>query len=228
MKKSKRKKRSHAWLLEHIQDPYVKQAQKDGYRSRAAYKLEEIDAHFGLIRPGQLIVDLGSTPGAWSQYLLRRLRSFTSPSSPESVLQKKPHLFAVDLLPMMPLEGIHFIQGDFGEESTLQALQAALPKTQIDVILSDMAPDLTGIASSDSAKVEELVDLVLAFCVAHLHPNGSLVIKLFHGSGYSQCVQKIKAHFLRVKAIKPKASRSGSAETFVVALQRKTPRIASN
>ncbi len=221
MKKSKRKKRSHAWLLEHIQDPYVKQAQKEGYRSRAAYKLEEIDAHFGLIRPGQLIVDLGSTPGAWSQYILRRLRQLNNSPLSESELQKKPHLFAVDLLPMTPLEGIHFIQGDFGQEVTLQALQRVLPKPQIDLILSDMAPDLTGIASSDSAKVEELVDLVLDFCVDHLHPNGSLVIKLFHGSGYSQCVEKIKAHFLRVKAIKPKASRPGSAETFVVALQRK-------
>jgi 23S rRNA (uridine2552-2'-O)-methyltransferase len=214
---SKSKKVNKAWLNDHVNDPYVKQAQKDGYRARAAYKLKEIDETLGLIRPGACVVDLGSAPGAWSQYVRRRL-------SPEGAAagQLNGVIVAMDILPMEPIEGVQFIQGDFREDSTLLALQEALgPRSgasAVDVVVSDMAPNLSGIGSVDAARVAHLIELAVDFAQAHLKPEGALVVKLFHGSGYSELVQLFRQSFRFVKAIKPKASRDKSSETFLVGL----------
>ena len=196
------KKVNKAWLNDHVNDPYVKLAQREGYRARAAYKLKEIDEALGLIRPGCVVVDLGSAPGAWSQYLRRKLGAGGA-------------IVALDVLPMEPVDGVHFLQGDFREESTLARLHAALAGRRADVVVSDMAPNLSGIAASDAARIAHLVELAVDFACAHLKPEGALVAKLFHGSGYSQLVKLFKERFRVVKPIKPKASRDRSAETFL-------------
>lgn len=215
--KTKSKKVNKAWLNDHVYDPYVQAAQKDGYRARAAYKLKEIDETFKLIKPGHLVVDLGSTPGAWSQYVRRRL-------SPDGAATGtlNGHIVALDLLPMAPIEGVHFIQGDFREDAVLLELQAVLDRVQagrkVDVVVSDMAPNLSGIASADSARVAHLIELAVDFAVNHLKSEGALVVKLFHGGGYDALVALFKANFRVVKAIKPKASRDKSSETFLVGM----------
>ena len=215
--KTKSKKVNKAWLNDHVYDPYVQAAQKDGYRARAAYKLKEIDETFKLIKPGHLVVDLGSTPGAWSQYVRRRL-------SPDGAATGtlNGHIVALDLLPMTPIEGVHFIQGDFREDTVLHELQAVLDRVQagrkVDVVVSDMAPNLSGIASADSARVAHLIELAVDFAVNHLKAEGALVVKSFHGSGYDALVALFKANFRVVKAIKPKASRDKSSETFLVGM----------
>ena len=215
--KTKSKKVNKAWLNDHVYDPYVQAAQKDGYRARAAYKLKEIDETFKLIKPGHLVVDLGSTPGAWSQYLRRRL-------SPDGAATGtlNGHIVALDLLPMTPIEGVHFIQGDFREDAVLGELQAVLDRVQagrkVDVVVSDMAPNLSGIASADSARVAHLIELAVDCAVNHLKAEGALVVKLFHGGGYDALVALFKANFRVVKAIKPKASRDKSSETFLVGM----------
>jgi 23S rRNA (uridine2552-2'-O)-methyltransferase len=208
---TKSKKVNKAWLNDHVNDPYVKMAQKEGYRARAAYKLKEIDEQLGLIRPGQVIVDLGSSPGAWSQYARRRL----SPQG-AAVGELDGTLIGLDILPMEPIEGVTFLQGDFREDAVLAQLQAALDGRQVDVVISDMAPNLSGIASADSARISHLVELAVAFSQAHLKPQGALVVKVFHGSGYSQLAKLFKDTFVQVKPIKPKASRDKSSETFLV------------
>ena len=215
--KTKSKKVNKAWLNDHVYDPYVQAAQKDGYRARAAYKLKEIDETFKLIKPGHLVVDLGSTPGAWSQYVRRRL-------SPDGAATGtlNGHIVALDLLPMAPIEGVHFIQGDFREDAVLLELQAVLDRVQagrkVDVVVSDMAPNLSGIASADSARVAHLIELAVDFAVNHLKSEGALVVKLFHGGGYDALVALFKTNFRVVKAIKPKASRDKSSETFLVGM----------
>lgn len=207
------KKVNKAWLNQHVNDTYVKLAQKEGYRARAAYKLKEIDEALGLIRPGDRVVDLGSAPGAWSQYLRRRLAGAGLAAGAGAIL-------AVDLLPMDPIEGVTFIQGDFREESVLaqleQALQTSGAERLLDLVVSDMAPNLSGIDNVDSARMVHLVELALEFAGAHLKPGGALVAKAFHGGGYDELVRAFKARFTVVKKIKPKASRSQSAETFLV------------
>jgi 23S rRNA (uridine2552-2'-O)-methyltransferase len=208
---TKSKKVNKAWLNDHINDPYVKMAQKDGYRARAAYKLKEIDEALRLFKPGQVVVDLGSTPGAWSQYL----RRIFAPAG-AAVGELNGTIIALDVLPMDPIEGIAFIQGDFREEAVAAELSALLGGRPVDVVVSDMAPNLSGVAASDSARISHLVELALEFSLAHLKPQGALVVKCFHGSGYSQLVKLFKAHFRVVKPIKPKASRDKSAETFLV------------
>jgi 23S rRNA (uridine2552-2'-O)-methyltransferase len=208
---TKSKKVNKAWLNDHINDPYVKLAQKDGYRARAAYKLKEIDETLRLIHPGQVVVDLGSVPGAWSQYLRRR---FAPTGAAVGALNGT--LIALDILEMEPIEGVAFIQGDFREDAVAQALTDMLAGKPVDVVLSDMAPNLSGIESSDAARVAHLVELALDFAVRHLRPEGALVVKTFHGSGYSQLVKLFKDTFRVVKPIKPKASRDKSAETFLV------------
>jgi 23S rRNA (uridine2552-2'-O)-methyltransferase len=202
---------NRAWLHEHVTDPYVRLARKEGYRARAAYKLAEIDAALHLVRSGQTIVDLGSAPGAWSQYLRRRL---APQGAAAGALDGT--IVALDLLPMEPVEGVAFVLGDFREEPTLRQLEAALAGRQVDLVLSDMAPNLSGVAASDAARMADLVELALQFALAHLGPEGALVCKVFHGSGYSQLVEAFKRNFRTVKAIKPKASRDRSAETFLV------------
>lgn len=213
----KGKKVNRAWLHEHLTDPYVKRARQEGYRARAAYKLQEIDDALGLIRPGQLIVDLGASPGAWSQYLRRRLapRGAAAGALDGTVI-------ALDILPMEPIEGIQVIQGDFREESVLRELEALLAGRPVDVVVSDMAPNLSGVAAADAARISHLVELALEFSCRHLGPGGALVCKVFHGSGYSQLVKLFKESFRVTRTIKPKASRDRSSETFLVGIGPRT------
>lgn len=208
------KKVNKAWLNEHVNDPYVRQAQKDGFRARAAYKLKEIDESLGLVKPGMAIVDLGSTPGAWSQYLRRRL----SPQG-AAVGELDGAIIALDLLPMEPVEGVQFIQGDFREPEVLASLQAALAArgiAKLDLVVSDMAPNLSGIADTDAARIELLIELAVDFAREHLKREGALVVKLFHGGAYEPAVALFRRTFRVVKPFKPKASRDKSAETFLV------------
>ncbi len=210
------KKVNKAWLNEHVNDPYVRQAQREGYRARAAYKLKEIDETLGLIKPGMAVVDLGSAPGAWSQYLRRRL-------SPQGAAagQLNGTIVALDLLLMEPVEGVQFIQGDFREPEVLAALEAALAErgvAQLDVVVSDMAPNLSGVADADAARIELLIELAVDFARAHLKRDGALVVKLFHGGAYEPMVALFRQTFRVVKPIKPKASRDKSSETFLVGL----------
>ncbi|MBS0428273.1 MAG: RlmE family RNA methyltransferase [Proteobacteria bacterium] len=207
------KKVNKAWLHDHVNDPYVKQAQKDGYRARAAYKLKEIDEALGLIKPGQVVVDLGSTPGAWSQYVRRRL-------APEGAAAGTLDgaIVSLDILPMEPIEGVTFLHGDFREAEVLVRLEAAVGGRPVDVVVSDMAPNLSGIGSSDAARISHLVELAVDFAVQHLHTEGALVAKVFHGAGYDELVRLFRANFRVVKPFKPKASRDRSSETFLVGI----------
>lgn len=207
------KKVNKAWLHDHINDPYVKLANREGYRARAAYKLKEIDETLGLIKPGYLVVDLGCTPGAWSQYVRRRL----SPTG-AAVGELNGTIIGLDLLPMEPIEGVTFIQGDFREADVLTQLEAALQGRQADLVVSDMAPNLSGIASADAARIELLIELAIEFAQNHMKPQGALVAKVFHGGSYNDVVQHFKAAFDVVKPLKPKASRDRSSETFLVGL----------
>ena len=214
---SKGKKVNKAWLHDHINDPYVKLAHREGYRARAAYKLKEIDETLGLIKPGQLVVDLGCTPGAWSQYVRRRM----SPSG-AAVGDLNGTIIALDLLPMDPIEGVTFIQGDFREADVLERLTEALQGRQADIVVSDMAPNLSGISSADAARIEYLVELAIEFAQNHMKPQGALVAKVFHGGSYNEVVQHFKAAFEVVKPFKPKASRDRSSETFLIGLGLKS------
>lgn len=206
-----------AWLHDHINDPYVKLAQREGYRARAAYKLKEIDESLGLIKPGSLVVDLGSTPGAWSQYARRKM----SPSG-AAVGTLNGQIVALDLLAMEPIEGVVFIQGDFREAVVLQVLEQTLASggagKKLDLVMSDMAPNLSGIESADAARISDLVELAVDFSIQHLKSDGALVVKLFHGGAYDPMVKLFKETFSVVKRVKPKASRPGSSETFLVGL----------
>ena len=211
--KTQSKKVNKAWLNDHVNDTYVKLAQKEGYRARAAYKLKEIDEQLGLIKPGYTVVDLGSTPGAWSQYLRRRL----SPSG-AAAGQLNGAIIALDILPMEPIEGVTYLNGDFREPEVLERLEHALDGRVVDVVVSDMAPNLSGIESADAARIAHLVELAVDFACNHLKPEGALVVKLFHGSGYSDLVTLFKQTFKVVKPLKPKASRDKSSETFLVGM----------
>lgn len=214
--KTQSKKVNKAWLNQHVNDPYVKLAGKEGYRARAAYKLKEIDEQFGLIRPGQVVVDLGSAPGAWSQYLRRRL----SPNG-AAVGELQGTIVALDMLPMEAVEGVHFIQGDFREAEVLQALEGALSErgvNKVDVVVSDMAPNLSGIGDTDAARIADLIELAVDFSRQWLRPEGALVVKLFHGGAYEPMVALFRQTFRVVKPVKPKASRDKSSETFLVGI----------
>jgi 23S rRNA (uridine2552-2'-O)-methyltransferase len=219
-------------------------AAKDGYRARAAYKLKEIDETLKLLKPGHVIVDLGSTPGAWSQYARRKMApkdTVTGTGGGAAVGELNGVIIALDILPMASIEGVHFIQGDFTTDAVLEQLLSKIEQTTliphaesagndvkkdltardirvVDTVISDMAPNLSGVASSDSARVAELVELAVNFAQLTLKPEGALVVKLFHGSGYSQLVEMFKKTFKVVKPIKPKASRDKSAETFLVGM----------
>ncbi len=216
--KTKSKKVNKAWLNDHVNDTYVKLAHKEGYRARAAYKLKEIDETLGLIKPGQHVVDLGSAPGAWSQYVRRRL----SPQG-AAVGALNGSIVSIDLLPMEPIEGVQFLQGDFRESEVLAQLEGLLEGAKLDAVVSDMAPNLSGVESVDSARIAHLVELAVEFAQSHLKPEGALVVKVFHGSGYSQLVQLFKDTFRVVKPVKPKASRDRSSETFLVGIGLKHP-----
>jgi 23S rRNA (uridine2552-2'-O)-methyltransferase len=209
--KTKSKKVNRAWLNDHVNDPYVKLAQKEGYRARAAYKLKEIDETLGLIRPGCVVVDLGSAPGAWSQYLRRKL----SPAGAAAGTLNGV-ILALDILPMEPVEGVSFIQGDFREPEVLAHLEHAMGGRKADVVVSDMAPNLSGIESADAARIAHLVELAIDFARHHLKSEGALVAKVFHGGSYGELVKLFKETFRAVKPLKPKASRDKSSETFLI------------
>ena len=211
--KTQSKKVNKSWLNDHVNDPYVKLAQKEGYRARAAYKLKEINETLNLIRPGMVVVDLGSAPGAWSQYTRRCM----APQG-AAVGELDGTLIALDILPMAAIEGVHFLQGDFREPEVTTQLIDYLAGRSVDTVISDMAPNLSGIESADAARMAHLVELAVEFAVAHLSPQGALVVKVFHGSGYSQLVKLFKDTFKVVKHIKPKASRSNSSENFIVGI----------
>ena len=220
--KTKSKKVNKTWLNDHVNDTYVKLAQKEGYRARAAYKLKEIDEQLSLIKPGNVVVDLGCAPGAWCQYLRRRM----SPTGAASGTLNGT-IIGLDILPMEPVEDVTFIQGDFREEDVLAQLEAALQGRIVDVVVSDMAPNLTGIESTDATRIAHLIELAVDFAQKHLKDDGALVVKLFHGSGYSDLVNLFKSTFRVVKPIKPKASRDKSSETFLVGMGVKS-RVSAN
>lgn len=199
-----------SWVMAHLNDPYVKLAQQQGYRARAAFKLKEIDDQEKLIKPGMTIVDLGSTPGSWSQLAREKL-----------VKQGKiqGHIIALDMLPMEPIEGVHFILGDFREDEVLHQLEETLKTlgvSKVDLVLSDMAPNLSGVESADMARIAHVCDIALEFARAQLKPEGALLVKVFHGSGFSQIVESFKQVFVQVAVRKPKASRDKSAETYLL------------
>jgi 23S rRNA (uridine2552-2'-O)-methyltransferase len=220
--KTKSKKVNKTWLNDHVNDTYVKLAQKEGYRARAAYKLKEIDEQLSLVKPGNVVVDLGCAPGAWCQYLRRRM----SPTGAASGTLNGT-IIGLDILPMEPVEDVTFIQGDFREEDVLAQLEAALQGRIVDVVVSDMAPNLTGIESTDATRIAHLIELAVDFAQRHLKDDGALVVKLFHGSGYSDLVNLFKGTFRVVKPIKPKASRDKSSETFLVGMGVKS-RVSAN
>ena len=210
------------WLQDHLNDPYVKMAQKDGYRARAAYKLKEIDDQDHLIQAGMTIVDLGSAPGSWSQYARNRLvvlgkkNPLIEPGKPDG------KIVAIDLLPMEDIADVTFLQGDFREDEVLRQLEKVIFTEndqniqKVDLVLSDMAPNLSGVAVADAARMGHLAELALEFSQAHLRTDGALLIKCFHGSGYSQIVESFKKVFKMVAPRKPSASRNRSAETFLL------------
>ena len=199
-------------MKNHLGDPYVKLAQKEGYRARAVYKLSEIDEAAGLIKPGQIIVDLGCAPGSWSQYITRKLGA-------QGSNQVNGVVVGLDILPMEPVPGVHFLQGDFREESVLNELETLLKGRKVDLVLSDMAPNLSGIASTDAARVEYLMELALDFAQAHLKPSGSLLVKCFNGSSYNEILKRFRETFISVTPKKPKASRDYSSEIFLLGRQ---------
>lgn len=204
------------WVHDHINDPYVKLAQKEGYRARAAYKLKEIDESEKLIKPGQIVVDLGCTPGSWSQYVRNKLSGQTGGGINGMII-------GLDILPMEPIADVLFIQGDFREQEVLDQLEKALEGRQVDIVLSDMAPNLSGIAITDAARVEHIIDLALDFAKAHMKPSGALLVKCFNGSGYTQLVEKFRQEFKTVSSKKPKASRDKSSEVFLLGRGLKHP-----
>jgi len=206
--KSRRHKKSKAWMHEHVNDPYVLKAKADGWRSRAVFKLIEIDEKDKLLKPGMTVVDLGAAPGSWCQYAAKRI-------------QPGGRLLALDLLEMTPMNGVEFIQGDFREDEVLRRLEATLAGRAVDLVLSDMAPNMSGIASSDQARVMHLAELTLEFCRDHLKPGGDLLVKVFQGSDYVDLLQAVKLAFEQVVVRKPAASRDRSAETYLLARRRR-------
>ncbi|MBC7490785.1 MAG: RlmE family RNA methyltransferase [Glaciimonas sp.] len=204
-----KKKLNKNWLHDHINDPYVKLAQKEGYRARAAYKLKEIDEVDKLIKQGQIIVDLGSAPGSWSQYARNTLARNKGDGIHGTII-------GVDMLEMEPIADVHFIQGDFHEEDSLLQLERLLAGRKIDLVLSDMSPNLSGIAIADAARVEEIIDLAIEFAQNYIKPSGTLLAKYFNGRGYNEVLGKFRQTFESVDSRKPKASRDKSSEIFLL------------
>ncbi|RYE67651.1 MAG: RlmE family RNA methyltransferase [Oxalobacteraceae bacterium] len=204
------------WLHDHINDPYVKLAQKEGYRARAAYKLKEIDEAEKLIKSGNVVVDLGCTPGSWAQYTRRKLAGKDGGGIHGTII-------GLDILPMEPVADVQYIQGDFREEDVLTQLDVVLADRKVDVVLSDMAPNLSGIGHADAARMEHLIDLAIEFSQAHLKPGGALLVKCFKDMGFTQILEKFRLEFTTVKQIKPKASRDKSSEIFLLGRGLKNP-----
>jgi 23S rRNA (uridine2552-2'-O)-methyltransferase len=201
-------KTSKAWMQEHLNDEFVKRAQKDGYRARAAYKLLEIDDKDKLIKPGMTVVDLGSTPGSWSQVAVQRIKG-------------QGRVIALDILEMHPIPGVEFICGDFREETVLQQLEASLNGKLVDLVIADMAPNMSGLKDVDQAGATYLTELALDFCQHWLKPGGNFLVKVFIGSGFEEIVKQMRGQFAKVVTRKPKASRDRSSEVYLLGLQRK-------
>jgi len=195
-------------MQEHLNDPYVKMAQKDGYRARAAYKLIEIDDKDKLIKPGMTVVDLGSTPGSWSQVVVQRLKG-------------QGRIIALDILDMHPIARVEFIQGDFREESVLKQLEQTLNNQQVDLVIADMAPNISGVKDVDQAGAAYLTELALEFSQDWLKPGGNFLVKVFVGSGFEEIMQTMRQQFEKVVTRKPKASRDRSSEVYLLGLKRK-------
>jgi 23S rRNA (uridine2552-2'-O)-methyltransferase len=209
-------KKSHSskqWLRRHVSDPYVQRSKREGYRSRSAYKLTEIDERDKLLRPGQLVVDLGAAPGGWAQVAAKRV----GPAG---------KVVAIDLLPMDPVSGVTLLQADFGSKAGLAAVEAALAGRKADVVLSDMAPNLSGIAVSDQARTMALAELAREFALLHLQSEGLLLVKIFQGAGYDEYLESLRSGFRKVVVRKPDASRDESAEQYLLA--RGLKKIASS
>jgi len=199
---------SKAWMQEHLNDPYVKMAQKDGYRARAAYKLMEIDDKDKLIKPGMTVVDLGSTPGSWSQVVVQRLKG-------------QGRVIALDILDMHPIAGVEFIQGDFRESEVLSLLEQKLNNQPVDLVIADMAPNISGVKDVDQAGAAYLTELALEFSQSWLKPGGNFLVKVFIGSGFDDIVKAMRLNFEKVVTRKPKASRDRSSEVYLLGLKRK-------
>lgn len=199
-----RSKSSHQWLKKHFDDEFVKRAQREGWRSRAVYKLEEIDRKYRLIRPGMTVVDLGAAPGGWSQYV-------------EKALAGKGRIIALDILEMQPLPGVEFIQGDFTEDVALDLLMNSLGDAQVDLVLSDMAPNISGMQAVDQPRGIYLVELAMDFAAKVLGKKGNLLFKAFQGEGFEEVIKTLRGQYRTVLTRKPKASRSRSREVYVLA-----------
>ena len=205
---SRRSRSSERWLREHFADPYVKRARAQGARSRAIFKLEEIDQRERLLRPGMLVLDLGAAPGAWSQYAVRRV----GPSG---------RVIASDILPMEPITGVQFLQGDFREAEVLEGLRVALAGVAADVLLSDMAPNLSGMDAIDAPRGMYLAELALDLADEALKPDGTALIKILQGAGFEELVRSARRRYQRVRFVKPAASRARSPETYLLASGRR-------
>ncbi|HEY8084817.1 MAG TPA: SAM-dependent methyltransferase [Methylophilaceae bacterium] len=205
----KRTRTSKAWMREHLNDEFVKLANKQGYRSRAAYKLMELDDKDKLIKPGTTVVDLGAAPGSWSQVVVERL-------------QGNGRVIALDMLEMQAMHGVEFIQGDFTESAVLKQLEQSLNGMKIDLVISDMAPNMSGVELVDQARAIHLTELALDFAVQWLQPNGRLLVKTFIGSGFDETVAATRRYFDKVMTRKPKASRDRSSEVYLLGLGRNT------
>jgi len=203
-----RSKSSHRWLREHFDDEFVKQSQRDGYRSRAVYKLQEIQERDRIIRPGMSIVDLGAAPGGWSQYALGQIG-------------KNGAVVAMDILPMEPLPGVAFVQGDFREDEVLDELLAVLDGREIDLVMSDIAPNISGMEAVDQPRAMYLAELAVDFADRVLRPGGDLLVKVFQGEGFDELLKDLKQRYDKVIMRKPKASRPRSREVYALARGRK-------
>lgn len=201
---ARRSKSSGRWLQEHFSDPFVQRARAEGWRSRAVYKLEQIDRREKLLRAGMVVVDLGAAPGAWSQYAQRRVG-------------RGGRVVALDILPMDPIEGIDFLQGDFRDENVLERLLAMVPERGVDLVLCDIAPNLSGIDAIDQPRSMYLCELALDFATRVLKPGGGALIKTFQGAGFQELVAEARRHFGKVKLAKPEASRARSPELYLLA-----------
>jgi 23S rRNA (uridine2552-2'-O)-methyltransferase len=201
-------KTSKQWMREHVTDPFVQQAKKEGYRSRAAYKLLEIDAKDHLLKQGTVVVDLGATPGGWSQVAAAKVG-------------RSGKVIALDLLPLDPLGGVDFIQGDFRDDSVLQQLENMLHGKPVGLVISDMAPNISGVASADQARAMHLAELAMEFALEHLKPDGSFLVKVFQGEGFEDFYKLMRSRFARVVTRKPKASRDRSSELYLLGSGKK-------
>lgn len=206
---TKKLRSNRAWIERHINDPFVKRSRQEGYRARSVYKLIELNEKEKLIRPGMCVVDLGAAPGSWTQVVREKLAGKDG--------EVRGTIIAMDILPMDPIDGVTFLQGDFREQEVADKLTEIIGDKQVDLVLSDMAPNLSGIAAADAARCLLLNELALEFCLEYLKDNGVFVTKVFQGSGFSQYVETLKKHFKTVLTRKPEASRDTSAEVYMVA-----------